>query len=299
MSTSKKIIVASLAVACAACRQHPGLVPNHMEGQSAKPDMLSKQVARPDANTVVLVADAMTFRRVTSKKGAADFFLLETEVTNEMYERYLKTTGKMKGDWEQVEAETRRQESDSLRLSSVSPVYDFDNSGLLWRRNSPPPGFENHPVAFLTIGDAREFCVWLTRRYSKAGRFRLPTVEEWVMAAYGDTRNYPWGDQRDLGVSCVSSSQKALRTAPTSVKTHVKDRTPEGIYDLGGNVAEFVIDLKDFPSDTRWMGASFKTYPLEEDGHPFTPRNDYWGYCHSTDSRMEDTGFRVLLELLE
>jgi len=257
---------------------------------------------RPNTNVVILSQEKMTFRRISPRQygtNAADFFLLESEVTNEMYQRYLKSMGKTKGDHELAEAERKRMNSrDDKWLLSTSPVYDLSNPSLLWTNNSPPPGLSNHPVALITIEDTKSFCQWLSQRYPVEGFFRLPTVQEWLIAAYGDKRNYPWGDEWSFDIPCVSISPDKQRSAPERVKTQAKDRTPEGIYDLWGNVAEYVLDPKDFPNETRWMGPSFKSYPLEGEKElfPFKPRNDWWGYAHSSELRSEDTGFRVLLE---
>jgi formylglycine-generating enzyme required for sulfatase activity len=237
----------------------------------------------------------------SARHNLADFFLLETEVTNEQYERYLKSTGRDKGDTDLVAAERAREESErksgTLSYNSHSPVYDFSNPDLLWTGNAPPKGRGNHPVGLITIADATTFCEWLTSSYPKVGLFRLPTVDEWLLAAYGGKRNYPWGDEWNFNVSCISKSEEARRTTTEPVRAHARDRTPEGIYGLWGNVAEYVTDSKD-PNEPRWMGPPFKSYPMKGEGlFPFTPRNDWWGYVHNAASRQEDIGFRVLLEL--
>ncbi len=259
-------------------------------------------VQRPNKEAIVLTDERMTFRRISPRQydtNAFDFFLLESEVTNEMYQRFLKATGRKKGDQELADAERKRKKSrDTSWMNSTSPLYDLNNPALLWTKNGPPAGRKNHPVALLTIHDAKAFCEWLTQRHSGEGLFRLPTVQEWLIAAYGEKRKYPWGDEWSLDIPCVSSSEDSLRSTPEPVRTHARDKTPEGIYDLWGNVAEYVLDPKDFPSETRWMGPSFKRFPFEDkkSAFPLTPRNHWWGYVHNSESKQEDVGFRVLLE---
>jgi formylglycine-generating enzyme required for sulfatase activity len=61
------------------------------------------------------------------------------------------------------------------------------------------PDFNNYPVVNLTKNNAKDFCDWLTimyntlskRKYNKV-KFRLPTEDEWVLAASSDGRNYPY-----------------------------------------------------------------------------------------------------------
>jgi len=211
----------------------------------------------------------------------------------------------VKGDGDLAAAERKRQKmwksGKHTALSTAAPSYDLSNAALLWPNNTPPAGLGDHPVALIRIADAQDFCEWLNSRYPTLGRFRLPSVNEWLLAAYGANRRYPWGNEWSFDIPCVSTSEQARRTTTEPVKAHAKDKTPEGIYGLWGNVAEYVGSGLSGRSwgDTRWMGPSFKRYPMKEEGgmFPFTPRNEWWGYVHNAESRMEDLGFRVLLEL--
>ena len=59
-----------------------------------------------------------------------------------------------------------------------------------WKDGTPPVGWENKPVTWVSIEDARAFAEW-------AGK-RLPHEWEWQYAAQGtDGRTYPWGNQWD------------------------------------------------------------------------------------------------------
>src|SRR6185436_2299241 len=121
--------------------------------------------------------------------------------------------GGAKGDLGLAEAARRQKESGEW-MNSGSAVYDVCNSNLLWMSNSPPPGLQDYPVVLIKISDARQFCEWLGRRYPALGTFRLPTVEEWMLAAYGNSRNYPWGEKWNVKIPCVSASCEEKRRAP-------------------------------------------------------------------------------------
>jgi formylglycine-generating enzyme required for sulfatase activity len=82
--------------------------------------------------------------------------------------------------------------------------------------------------------------------YCRARGKRLPTEDEWIAAAAGPTaRRYPWGD---TGAVCRRAAW-GLATGPCartadgadSVGAHPDGRTPLGLEDMAGNVAEWSI----------------------------------------------------------
>ena len=89
----------------------------------------------------------------------------------------------------------------------------------------------------ISLPEARAICA------ARGGR--LPTEDEWIVAAAGDRpRRYPWGD---TGAVCRRAAWGLARgpcgngaTGPDSVGAHQDGATPLGIHDLAGNVAEWV-----------------------------------------------------------
>lgn len=89
----------------------------------------------------------------------------------------------------------------------------------------------------VTLAEARAYCAW------RGGR--LPTEDEWIVAAAGDRpRRYPWGD---TGAVCRRAAWGLVRgpcaegaTGPDTVGAHPEGATPLGVHDLAGNVAEWV-----------------------------------------------------------
>ena len=95
----------------------------------------------------------------------------------------------------------------------------------------------NWPVFGVTRDDALMFCRWRARRDSLS--YRLPTADEWEIAARGgDGRIYPWGDNWEASFCNSTAGQLGLPSlAP--VGSHPNDRSPYGLMDIAGCVSEW------------------------------------------------------------
>lgn len=94
------------------------------------------------------------------------------------------------------------------------------------KRNAAP----DEPINCVTFAQASAYCSWRGAR--------LPTEEEWEYAARGKQgRIHPWGDGHPKDRACYLRKLRGQLTC--SVASHPADRTPEGIFDLGGNLAEW------------------------------------------------------------
>lgn len=103
--------------------------------------------------------------------------------------------------------------------------------------------YSSHPVTLVTWWGAYEYCRTLNRR--------LPTEAEWERAARGSSNNiYPWGFAYEDG-RAVSSVPSATGTVP--VNSFPNGTSPYGIYNMAGNVSEWVSD---------WYQGDFYTQQL-------------------------------------
>lgn len=117
-----------------------------------------------------------------------------------------------------------------------------------WERPQALNQTDSHPVVNVTWAEANEFCTWLTSSTDK--EWRLPTNAEWD-AAVGRSI-WPWGDDYppkwDEGNYAVDSKggfdQGRVGEDKISGTAPVASFKPNelGFFDLGGNVAEWVLD---------------------------------------------------------
>jgi formylglycine-generating enzyme required for sulfatase activity len=112
--------------------------------------------------------------------------------------------------------------------------------------NYATAGREHHPVNCVDWEQAGTYC--------KAHGKRLPTEEEWELAARGEKgRKYPWGSSAPAAQACwngeANSVGKNKRESTCEVGTTPGDKSPYGVLDLGGNVSE-------------WTATVYCTYPI-------------------------------------
>jgi formylglycine-generating enzyme required for sulfatase activity len=114
-----------------------------------------------------------------------------------------------------------------------------------WKNGTFPPGWENRPVTWVSLEDARAYAKW-------AGK-RLPHEWEWQLAAQGtDGRAYPWGNQWQPANMPTPDTGRTM-SVPDPVDAHPQGASPYGVMDMAGNVWQWTDEFTDEHTRTAIM----------------------------------------------
>ena len=133
------------------------------------------------------------------------FAIAETEVTNAEYSEFIRETGH-------------------------TPPHG-------WNGPKFPADTDAFPVVNVSWKDAAEFCAWKSNKLKLP--VRLPTEAEWELAARGPGQlKYPWGAEWNKDAAITKETGGKV----SAVKSFAINRSSSGVYDLIGNVWEWVAD---------------------------------------------------------
>jgi formylglycine-generating enzyme required for sulfatase activity len=176
-----------------------------------------------------------------------------------------------------------------------------------WRGPRPPEALLDLPVVDISWEETAAFCAWLSEqdpgdKIQYPSCFRLPTEAEWERVARGvDGRSFPWGEAFEPR---LANTREGARGGVTAVGSYPDGASPDGVYDMAGNVWE-------------WTASLDRLYPYNSgDGREAAGpgRRIMRGGCYANPhgyarcacrfrlapgARNEFTGFRLALSLTE
>ena len=207
--------------------------------------------------------------------GDAWLAFAEHEVTRAEYGRFVAATRRPSQQCRQLGAP----------LSLVKP--------RTWRE----PGFSqgaDHPVVCVSYDDARAYAVWLSQQTGRS--YRLPSAAEWRAAAAGVATsgsacrlgNVYARDGRDFN---MRERHDCTDGAEDTRKVGASPASAQGVFDLVGNVAEWVSDCaaKGACDERKIMGSSYR----DGANAPLLGLHD----TQDGDKAALDVGFRVVREM--
>ncbi|MCA1959838.1 MAG: SUMF1/EgtB/PvdO family nonheme iron enzyme [Desulfomonile sp.] len=171
------------------------------------------------------------------------FYMGSTEVTVGQFRQFVEAT----------KHKTDAEKGDGGMIFSKQENRWVPRKEMKW--NSTPWRIgDDQPVVFVSWNDAKAFCRWLSRKEKRT--YRLPTEAEWEMACRGGAvwARYPWGNRLPgNNDSNFGDGDPKLPESLTTVDDGYKYVAPVGsyqpngfgLYDMAGNVMEWVEDQYD------------------------------------------------------
>lgn len=167
------------------------------------------------------------------------FVMAEHPVTNAEYAAFLNDLV----DSGRVDEAERLQPCQSASSASTERLPVFKRDGDRFVVGTDAQGhvrLPRYPVTEIDFQSASAYARWWAERSGLA--WRLPLELEWEKAARGvDERVYPWGGAFDVSRARTRASW-TTRPGPVEIGEPLGDRSPYGVYGLGGNALTWTLD---------------------------------------------------------
>ena len=241
---------------------------------------------------------------------ATGFAMARTEVTVAEFRAFVRASGYVP-DSERLGGSSVYDESNGRMQQRAGADWEDDYAGQRAKGDDP--------VVNVSWNDAHAYAEWLSKRTGK--RYRLPTEAEYEYAERaGTTTRYWWGDgapSRDVenltGGGDRSPAHRSWANAfkgyddgfwgPAPVRSFLAN--PFGLYDMSGNVSEWVADCwhENYvraPTDgSAWVNPGCSERVIRGGSWGSAPDQDRSSFRLGApaDARSGRVGFRVVREL--
>ena len=178
-----------------------------------------------------LVSDSLSLR-------ISEFLIDQNEVTNEEFSRFVNSGGYKNSSLWKI---NQNQISNNL-LDATDLPGPRNWSGSLYPEKSG-----KLPVSSITWYEADAYCRWIGKR--------LPTYRQWWRSALSDSEyQYPWGNN----ASAITERANFESQESWEVGSHPSGASKYGVYDLAGNVREWVELVDSDSSMALTLGGSWQ-----------------------------------------
>ncbi|MEI7748667.1 MAG: SUMF1/EgtB/PvdO family nonheme iron enzyme [Chlorobiaceae bacterium] len=216
------------------------------------PDAIKSVIVdRFGAQYILIKGGVFTFSLTHEHVTMPDLYVAKYTVTNLNYRRFINYLNSKEEDLAREVPLERYEEHLDKMAKSINgfPQYLLAEKTLseCFRSfNDDDKRFnkENMPVIGVSWFAARAYCLWLSLLESDCcdtSLYRLPKEIEWEYVAGGkECRVYPWGSDDLPSTTRANFNDNEGSTTP--VGRYPEGATPEGLYDMAGNVWEWMDD---------------------------------------------------------
>ncbi|MFZ4525148.1 MAG: NACHT domain-containing protein [Chlorobium sp.] len=198
-------------------------------------------------NEYILIRGGSYCYSVTGKEEyVPDLYVAKYPVTNKLYRSFIASLPKFNARFiEELNKIAKNNTWDGGFSDYLKGERDL---AALFRSNYDEDrkfDGDDQPVVGVTWYAARAYCLWLSMQEKSERQYRLPNEVEWEWAAGGKqgttgqrVREYPWLEEKG-GASSTLLNYNNNVGATTPVGSYPDGATPEGLYDMAGNVWEW------------------------------------------------------------
>ena len=245
---------------CLQISQHQAagdVVRQFIEQNLAKDDDIRRRAAdftvtgvvdRQGAPYVLIEGGSFVYSVKKKQRTVPDLHVARYTVTNQLYRRFIAYLEGNDAHFATILPLERYKEHLSIMAKSIRGFRRYlkgkDNLATLFRSSYDADrkfNGDEQPVVGVTWYAARAYCLWLSLLESNggnAGLYRLPTEVEWEYAAGGkESRRYPWGEEEPSSTRANYGKNEGVTTP---IGRYPEGVTPEGLYDMAGNVWEWM-----------------------------------------------------------
>ena len=224
-----------------------------------------------DAEYILIKKGSFLDTETNERKNVeTDLYFAKYPVTNKRYRSFITALGEsseLQKKLDDIAKNNRWDEGFSTYLNKgkndlatlFRSEYDEDREF----------GGDDHPVVGITWYAAQAYALWLSQCAGKINSYRLPKEDQWEWAAGGrqgeavqKVREYPWADKKGEPSPKLLNYDKNVG-ATTPVGNYPEGATPEGLYDMAGNVWEWTESLRDEKGSNRVIRGGSWYYSAE------------------------------------
>ncbi len=208
-----------------------------------------------------IVDDKFSLNDASKKRVSLNpFFIDKTEITFGEYREFIyavRDSLNLSADFDKSQLiYTNPKTNKKVNIYPDTKVWqkDFPGSEIRVSENFEEgnSALDQYPVVGISWNQAQAFAAWRTQKMNTGVKFSLPTEAQWQYAAKGGIRNmkYPWigyGTKNEAGFYLANFQPLPGNYVADNGELYivpVSQFSPNGygLYDMAGNVSEWVLD---------------------------------------------------------
>ncbi len=225
----------------------------------ANKGQVNSELDKLGAHYILIKGGTYTYSRTNQPEIVPDLYVAKFTVTNQLYGRFINYLESKEPEFAGI-LPLETYKTDLLEFAKgvkgfsvyLNNMDDLPSRFLSGSADDKRFNKDEQPVMDVSWYAARAYCLWLSLIESGGAcshLYRLPTEMEWEYAAGGEeSRTYPWGEQEP---SSTRANYNDNEGATTPVGRYPEGATPEGLYDMAGNVWEWMDDWYDNDKSAR------------------------------------------------